>query len=143
MIESEVVARYTAVSLAAALFLALVGTACRDRASSSEHVPDIPVYPEAVLTERIDETDRDPIDIYEVPDVESDAVLDWYRERMSDWGWTAVTDESDDVILYNDLEGCYAFVAATQQNGSVMLQLSQQRPGSPCMKGSPLPTGTE
>ncbi len=132
-------------SIAAALVVLVLvaGAGCRESASSSEHVPDIPIYPEAILTERIDEEELDPTDIYEVQEAKAEGVLEWYRDRMSDWGWTAVTDESDDVILYNDTDGCYAFVAATQENGSVMLQLSQQRPGSPCMKGSPLPTGTE
>lgn len=118
----------------ATVFLA---AACRDRELVSEHVPDVPVHPGAVLIERIDSEDLDPRDVYEIEDVSAEDVLRWYAPRMDDRGWIPVTDASDDVVLYNDSEGCYAFVSATQQDGKVLLQISQQRPGSPCISTPP------
>jgi hypothetical protein len=120
--------------------LAAAATSCRDEALRSENVPDIPVYPGSILVDQFAEENRDPTDMYNVPDVSPDEVLDWYRDRMADVGWIAVTDETDDVILYNDADGCYAFVSATLDADGVLLQISQQRKGTTCIPGRPLET---
>ncbi len=131
-------------ALAAGLALSLLA-ACSRSPAGSANVPDIPVYPGARLTEQTNLPDQDPIDTYTVPDVAEAEVLAWYREQMANHGWHAKTDPSDNVVLYVDEEGCWGFVMATQTtNGrDVLLQLSQQRPGTTCVAFTPAPPGRD
>ena len=122
------------------LLFAVLACSGRD-ASVSPNVPDVPVFPGAELVSRIDRVDRDPTDTYEVLAESEAAVLDWYRQHMAAAGWSAISSETDNVILYNDPNGCYAFVTATQDGDDVFLQISQQRPGSQCIKTMPVDPG--
>lgn len=123
--------------------IAFLLISCGPKTTSSANVPDIPVYPGAQLEAQITDDDRDPTDTYYVRGATEAEVLDWYAREMPKAGWHPITDEKDNVILYNDEAGCYGFVMSTQQNGDVFLQLSQQRPGSFCMPDMPLDPGTD
>jgi hypothetical protein len=129
----------------AALVLLATLTACGRQPRYSPNVPDVPVYPGAELVEHLDQPNRDPLDTYTVPSIPNSIVLDWYRQQMPKDGWTATSDESDTVVLYRNKAGCYAFIMAVQdQNGrDVMLQVSQQRPGSVCLPYTPAPPGKD
>ncbi len=132
-------ARVRLAAALAAVSVAWTLAACGRGPAGSANVPGIPVYPGARLTQQSSVPDQDPIDTYLVPDVTEDTVLDWYREQMPKHGWRA------NVVLYVDRQGCYGFVMATQNpNGQdVLLQLSQQRPGTACLDFTPGPTASD
>lgn len=120
------------------------GTGSREPGASA-NVPGIPVYPGAELIDAwpassiqtpshslSDDTSRDPTDFYYVPDVDVTSVVNWYAERMPAMGWRAVGDPMQDVVLYNDRQGCYGFVGVSAVEGGVDLQFSRQDPATPC-----------
>ncbi len=122
----------------------LVG--CGASEGRSTNVPGIPVYPGAELTDAWPaasvqtpevtlngDPERDPTDFYFVPDAEPAAVIAWYGERMRQHGWEAVGDPNLEVVIYNDAQGCYAFVSVSGVEGGVSLQISRQDPATPCV----------
>jgi hypothetical protein len=125
------------------LAIALLGLAgCREQAGVSENVPGIPVYPGAVLEEATPaftaldpdaHESRDATDSYTIADADQAAVLVWYREQMPKAGWTAISSAEDEVVIYNDAKGCYAFVSVSETETGVFLQISRQNPETPCI----------
>lgn len=126
-----------------ALFAITLGLAgCGKQAGSSENVPGIPVYPGALLQEAApavtaenpdaDES-RDATDSYTITDSDQAKVLAWYREQMPKAGWTAVSSPEDEVVIYNDAKGCYAFVSVSETEAGIFLQISRQNPETPCI----------
>lgn len=143
LVEARFFARFVVLAIAATgILLAVLACSSRE-AGVSPNVPDVPVYPDAELVSRIDQADRDPTDTYNVLAASEAGVLDWYRDRMAAAGWAAISNPADNVILYNDVDGCYAFVTATQDGEDVFLQISQQRPGSQCIKTLPVDPGDQ
>ncbi len=120
----------------------LVLAGCQPRAGKSENVAGIPVYPGAVLEKAqpavtTDDPDadesRDPTDSYLIPDADQATVQDWYREQMAEAGWTAISPADEEVVIYNDAKGCYAFVSVSTTEEGVFLQISRQDPATPCI----------
>jgi len=119
--------------LLAGAFCAASACARSEPGQASPHLPHIPVYPGAQLLQSVIRPHQDPTEYYLVADASQDEVLDWYRRRMSEEGWSASTDPDEDFVIYHTAEGCYAFVAAfANPDGTVELQLSQQDPDTPC-----------
>lgn len=131
-----------------ATLLLLAG--CGARPEQSENVPGVPVFPGAVLVDRWEPVDaptddpdanRDPTDFYSVAGVETEAIVDWYRQQMALAGWVPISDPGDEVVLYQDAAGCHAFVVVTPAEEGVDLQISRQNPNTPCVRIPTLPPG--
>lgn len=143
-------------SLAAAMAAAALTAACGASEGRSTNVPGIPVYPGAQLTDAWPaasvatpeaslngDPERDPTDFYTIPGARPEDVIAWYRERMRDAGWQAVGDPNLEVVIYNDAQGCYAFVSVTGVEDGVSLQISRQDPATPCVVVPTTDPGTE
>jgi hypothetical protein len=121
-------------SCALATVLVLTGAAaCRPAPGKSANVPDVPVYPGAVLRMADVRPDLDPTEYYTVTGATSAEVGAWYREQMPRRGWNPTSDPESDFVSFQTVEGCYAFVGTfALPDGGVDLQISQQRAGTPC-----------
>jgi hypothetical protein len=139
----------TAARPATIVALALVGlglVGCRERANRSANVPDVPIYPGAVLREAVVGEDLDPTEYYVVSGTTENEILQWYRQRMPEAGWEASGDPDGTFVFYHTVEGCYGFVGTVARgDGTVELQVSEQRSGTRCYPYfTPDPTyGTE
>jgi len=125
------------------LAVALGVGACRGGAGESGALPRMPIHPGAQLKDsQPAQADRDPLEFYLVPGTTAEAVRAWYRAEMPKRGWIASTPEDDDVVIYYDAEGCYAFVMVSEVEADVQLQLSHQRADAPCMRQLPVDPGS-
>jgi len=144
----------------------VIANGCADHATVSTNVPGIPVYPGAELRDQwlpqsgdgtptaadpqtiedMKGQERDPVDFYFVAGADQAAVLAWYREQMPAHGWRPVSDPDDEVVIYNDAQGCHAFVSVTKVDEGtpgVDLQLSRQNPSTRCEVIPTTDPGTE
>jgi len=112
--------------------LVAVLAACQRQPAVSVNVPGIPIYPGAQLEQVLNDEDRDPTEFYVVARTAASTVHDWYVREMRARQWLPTTDEVQEVILYTDPQGCWAAVSVVQDGADVNLQVSQQRPGTPC-----------
>lgn len=122
-------------ALVVCLTVVIVSVAgCRSRgAATSENVVDVPVYPGAVLRDSVVGVDLDPTEYYVVSGAPAADVQAWYEERMPEHGWEPSTEPDEGFVIYHTEEGCYGFVGVfARPDGTVDLQISQQRAGTPC-----------
>lgn len=128
------VASHGIVVFALVLAAGLVGS-CRARdGTRSANVPDVPVYPGAVLREAVTGDDLDPTEYYVISGVSADEVATWYAERMPRRGWSPSPGDDENFTIYHTRAGCYGFVGVfARDDGAVELQISQQRAGTSCL----------
>jgi hypothetical protein len=124
---------------------ALAVLSCRTAPVTSLAVPDVPVYPGARLAASAsDAPDLDPTESYVVPRARADDVRAWYRQAMARRGWQATSpDDGGEVTTYATDKGCWGLVSIRQDGADVVLQISQQRPGTSCFRVPTMDPGGE
>ena len=130
---------------AGVVVLALVAIGCRAPTPAPSAVPDVPVYPGAKLVApAVDAPDLDPTEGYVVAGANQAQVQAWYRRAMAGRGWrTTSADDGGEVTTYATERGCWGLVSARQDGADVLLQISQQRPGTPCYNVPTIDPGDE
>jgi hypothetical protein len=131
-----------------ALLLALMAgslTACLAKPATPSAVPGIPVYPGArLVAPATPAPGLDPTEGYVVSGASQADVRTWYRQAMGGRGWHPTSpDDGGEVTTYADDRGCWGLVSIRQDGPDVLVQISQQRPGSTCYVIPTLAPGDE